>query len=114
MLNIEKVVQDNIVILRLTGELNFHTSVELRAVLEELMSTEFETLLINLDKLSLIDSSGIGMLLLASKEMEKKHGKTILIAHQFVWELLNITRLTEFFEKASDEQEAKNIAAKSA
>lgn len=114
MLKIKKVIEDNMVILRLSGELNFHTSTELRAVLEEVMSGTFGALLINLDQLSLIDSSGIGMLLLASKEMEKKRGRTILIAHQFVWELLNITRLTEFFERASNEKEAKAIAAKSA
>ncbi|MBE0448451.1 MAG: STAS domain-containing protein [Actinobacteria bacterium] len=114
MLKIKKVTQDNVVILRLSGELNFHTSTELRAVLEEVVSDEFRALLINFDELSLIDSSGIGMLLLASKEMEKKNRKTILIAHQFVWELLNITKLTEFFEKASNEKEAEAIAARSA
>lgn len=112
MLKIKKVVQDNMVILRLAGELDFHTSTELRMALEEVLSDDFGALLINLDKLSLIDSSGIGMLLLAAKEMEKKKGKTILVAHRFVWELLHITKLTGFFERAADEKEARTIASK--
>ena len=113
MLKIKKIIQDNMAIVRLSGELDFHTSSELRTALEEVLSDNFGALLINLDKLSLIDSSGIGMLLLASKEMEKRKGKIILIAHKFVWELLNITKLAEFFQKAEDEKEAKDIASKS-
>jgi len=115
MLEVKKIIQDdNIVTLRLVGELDFHTSTDLRVALEEVMANKIDTLILDLDKVILIDSSGIGMLLLAAKEMEKKNGKTILIAHKFVWELLNITRLADFFEKAADEREAKVIATRTA
>lgn len=87
----------------LAGELDFHTSSELRSALERVLGVPgLKVLTLDLTGLNLMDSSGLGMLLFASKEMEKRHGRVLLKTNRLVRELLRITNLERFFETAAD------------
>ncbi len=100
-LKIERARSERKATISLAGELDFHTSGELRTALEKVFAVPgLEVLVFDLTGLNLIDSSGLGMLLFASKEMEKRHGRVLLKTNQLVRELLKITNLERFFETA--------------
>lgn len=106
-IKVEKIYRGEKVTVVLFGELDFHTSSELRVALEQVFGTPgLKELLLDLRGLSLIDSSGLGMLLLASKEMEKRHGRVLLLTNKLVSELLEVTHLNQFFETIPEGDEA--------
>ncbi|MCL4499991.1 MAG: STAS domain-containing protein [Chloroflexi bacterium] len=98
-LKVEKQRASHKATISLFGELDFHTSSELRIAMEQVVGVPgLEELVLDLRGLKLIDSSGLGMLLFASKEMEKRKAKVSLLTNQLVTELLEITHLDKFFE----------------
>ncbi|MHB0976264.1 MAG: STAS domain-containing protein [Candidatus Aquicultorales bacterium] len=102
-IKVERTRTEHTATLSLSGELDFHTSSDLRIALEQVLAVPgVEELVLDLQGLTLIDSSGLGMLLFASKEMEKRNGKVLLKTNQLVNELLEITHLDKFFDISKD------------
>lgn len=98
-IKVKKTRSEHQATIALGGELDFHTSSDLRLALEEVLAVPgVRELVLDLKGLTLIDSSGLGMLLFASKEMEKREGKVLLRANSLVMELLKVTNLEQFFE----------------
>lgn len=80
-LNIELETRHDVLCIRLSGELDQHTADELRdkaaAVIEK---NEIRHIVLNLEKLNFMDSSGLGVILGRYKQIKQVHGEMVVCA----------------------------------
>jgi stage II sporulation protein AA (anti-sigma F factor antagonist) len=80
-LNIEFETVHDVLCIRLSGELDHHTADELRekatALIEE---NEIRHIVLNLERLSFMDSSGLGVILGRYKQIKQVHGEMVVCA----------------------------------
>ena len=77
-LNFEKI--DDILIISLYGELDHHSSEEIRAMLDDRIERDdIKNLILNFEHVTFMDSSGIGVVIGRYKKMQQKKG-TLCIA----------------------------------
>lgn len=78
-LHIELERKQTVLLVRLNGELDHHTSEELKTKIElELEKNNIKHLVLNLEALSFMDSSGIGVILGRYKQIKQRHGEVIV------------------------------------
>jgi anti-sigma B factor antagonist len=81
--------------------------VVLRERVSELLDGGNQSLLLNLEKVSYMDSAGIGELVACYKRAKEKDGTVKLLNPSGkVYDLLQLTKLEEVFETFKDEKEA--------
>ncbi len=81
--------------------------VVLRERVNELLDSGQKNLLLNLEKVSYMDSAGIGELVACYKRAKEKEGTVKLLNPSGkVYDLLQLTKLEEVFETYRDEKEA--------
>jgi len=99
---------ENVVILDLTGPLVAGVGDKiLRQSMNELVVEGWEKILLNLSKVSRIDSTGIGELV-ASIKMAKRFGSTVRLVEisQQVRHILDLSRILPLLDFYEDEEEA--------
>ncbi len=91
---------DSVTIIEIVGRVNSELEFDLAEKLEECLSEKSVLkIIINLEKVDFINSSALGILLNAHKEIEKSHGRLALSAPSpEVSSLLEITHLNSIFE----------------
>ncbi len=78
-LGIELEVKNNVLCIRLIGELDHHTAEELRLkVTDTIESNKINHILLNLEKLSFMDSSGLGVILGRYKQIKNLGGEMVV------------------------------------
>lgn len=100
--------KDNLVIFTLKNEkLNSEISPQLKAKLLILAQPDIEGLLIDLSNVEYVDSTGLGALLIAQRQMAE-HDLPVIIcgAKEPVLNLLTISHLDELFEIFASVEEA--------
>jgi anti-sigma B factor antagonist len=81
--------------------------VVLRNKFQELLEGGAKNILLNLEKVSYMDSAGIGELVACYKRAKEKDGTVKLLNPSGkVYDLLQLTKLEEVFETYKDEKEA--------
>ena len=81
--------------------------VVLRNTVQELLDGGKKQILLNLEKVSYMDSAGIGELVACYKRAKEKQGTVKLLNPSGkVYDLLSLTKLEEVFETFKDEREA--------
>jgi anti-sigma F factor antagonist len=101
---------NNSLIIRLAGELNFEAGIKLRKELEDyLFAHQPKTLVFNLKRLTLLDSSGLGVILLAARGVKQRSGTSVLITNPIVEKMLELTGVIDIFKFAQTEREAINL-----
>jgi anti-sigma B factor antagonist len=81
--------------------------VVLREKVNELFDSGQQNVLLNLEKVSYMDSAGIGELVACYKRAKEKGGSVKLLNPSGkVYDLLQLTKLEEVFETYKDEKEA--------
>ena len=102
---------DQVTILTLKGSLL--ADIQSRDVLEQITYTIQEgkvNLVVDLEELKFINSSGLGMLLTCLMKARKAGGELVLAnAPEQVNNLLTITKLTDVFSTADSIEEAKSL-----
>lgn len=93
---------------RLVGELDHHTSDDVRRKLDEVLQKEnAQHMIVNLDSLTFMDSSGIGVLLGRYKLLRNKGGKLILCQiSKPVHKLLELSGLFKIIDVYEEEMDA--------
>lgn len=80
-LTIKMEIKQNVLCIRLGGELDHHTADELRrqatAIIEE---HEIRHIVLNLESLTFMDSSGLGVILGRYKQIKHLHGEMVVCA----------------------------------
>ena len=106
-MKIEQRSKNNVEILELAGELDFHSSPELREKLQELIKKQAAKILINLKKVSYIDSSGLATFVETLQKMKRQSGRLILSdLAPAVRSVFEIAKLDHIFQLTGSEQEA--------
>ncbi|QAS50715.1 anti-sigma F factor antagonist [Halobacillus litoralis] len=78
-LNVNFVVRENVLLVRLDGELDHHEASRLRQSWQEhLQINGVEHVIVNLEKLSFMDSSGLGVMLGRYKEVQAKGNEMVI------------------------------------
>lgn len=102
----------NVIILDINGEIDLYNAPEIKENIKNQMEQGKNQIIINLDKVSYIDSSGIGVLISSLSNL-KKAGGGLKIIHVYasVRKVFELTKLTSFFDIYDSEQEALSAFA---
>ncbi|MBX7059330.1 MAG: STAS domain-containing protein [Leptospirales bacterium] len=108
-INVKK--KDNRIIFELEGSLDIYTSLDLKAALEEHVKGESPDVIIDMDRLTYIDSSGIGILIKALNYVQGIKGKlSVANLKPAIEKVFKVSGLTSYFEILSpDEFKSRSI-----
>lgn len=94
----------NLIIFELEGSLDIYTSLDLKASLEEKVTGENLDVVIDMEKLTYIDSSGIGILIKALNYVQGQKGKlSVANLKPAIEKVFKVSGLTTYFEILSSE-----------
>ncbi len=97
--------KNEIQVIELSGELDFQSSPELRDRLQKIIE-EFNKVLVNLKKVSYIDSSGLATFVEALQKVKRTNGKLVLSElAPAVRSVFEIAKLDRVFSLATSEEE---------
>jgi anti-sigma B factor antagonist len=90
--------KDGIEVIDVQGEIDMYTAPRLRELLIDLVSKGSYRLVVNLDKVGFLDSTGLGVLVGGLKRVRAHDGSLDLVCtQQRILKILTITGLTEVF-----------------
>lgn len=94
-----KNMKDEFVLIDLAGEMDIYTAQEFKKTLKELIKEKKYKLIVDLERVTYIDSAGAGSLLGGLKKTRDQKGDLWLIYSQKsgVWKFFNITNLDNNF-----------------
>ena len=96
-----------IVIMDIQGEIDLYNAPEIKDNIQKLIEAQKYNIIINLEKVSYIDSSGIGALISSLSNLKKyQGGLKIINVYASVKKVFELTKLTSFFEICDSEEEA--------
>jgi anti-sigma B factor antagonist len=104
-----KVIKDKKkVIFKLDGSLDIYTSLDLKVALEENVNGGAMDVIIDMEKLNYVDSSGIGILIKSLNFVQGQNGRFFVTNMKPVIEkVFKVSGLTTYFEILSSEDFAK-------
>ena len=90
--------KDGIEVVNVEGEIDIYTAARLRELLIDLASTNNYQLIVNLDKVGFLDSTGLGVLVGGLKRVRAHDGSLDLVCTQErILKIFRITGLTKVF-----------------
>jgi anti-sigma B factor antagonist len=99
--------KEGITILDIEGEIDLYNAPTLKNIINDLINDRKYEIILNLEKVSYIDSSGIGAIISSLSNLKKYQGALKLLNVQSaVRKVFELTKLISFFEIYSDENEA--------
>ena len=99
--------RDSIIILDIQGEIDLYNAPEIKDTIQRLIEQQKYNIIINLEKVSYIDSSGIVALISSLSNLKKyQGGLKIINVYASVKKVFELTKLTSFFEIYESEDEA--------
>lgn len=102
--------REGIILLDLKGPLTVgEAATSLREALRQLLSQGRREVVLNLDRVDYIDSTGLGAMMMCYTALRRESGRLVLLnLNRRNLELLVLTKLSTIFELFDDEQEAVN------
>lgn len=98
---------NDISIIDLEGEIDIYNVPEIRGVINKLIEQESLKILVNMEKVSYIDSSGIGALITTRSDLKNKKGNIkICCPNETVLKIFGIMNLMTLFEIFPSEADA--------
>ena len=105
-----KTVQQGAELVALYGDLDFHSSSELRLGLMKLVDRQASKILVDFKKVDYIDSSGLAAFVELFQSIKRYDGKLVLFnLNQGVRSVFEIAKLDSIFRLASSEEEALSL-----
>ncbi len=100
-------VNDSITVIDLEGDFDLYSSPKARETLLQLAKEKVPAVIINLEKVGYMDSSGIATLIEALRAMNKYGGKMVLSGlNMKTMEVIKLARLEKIFEIQENEEQA--------
>lgn len=101
-------VVENVLIVRLSGELDHHAAESLREEwVDKMYSTGITHVVVNFNRVSFMDSSGLGVLIGRYKEILQLGGKMIVChINPFIERLFELSGLFKIIERETSEEQA--------
>ena len=101
-------------ILEVSGEIDFYSSRDLRQKFQEVLDKKASKLLVDLKKVSYIDSSGLATFVEALQRMNQAGGKLVLVGlTAAVRSVFEIAKLDSIFILADSEERAASVLTES-
>jgi len=102
--------KDGIQVVEISGEIDFHSSPELRKNLTSILDQPTAKVLINLKQVKYIDSSGLATFVEALQKMKRTNGKLALTdLNPSVRSVFEIAKLDRVFSLTASEDEAVRL-----
>ena len=95
----------------LVGELDYSECAPFRMTIDRVLKHAPPSTIVDLSALEYLDSSGLGLLLSLSKEYSGHGGRLVLVTNDSVENILDITRLSSIFARATSLEEAHAMVA---
>ena len=106
-MDITKRTKGEITVLDISGEIDLYNAPEIKDIINKLIEEQKYNVIINLEKVSYIDSSGIGALISSLSNLKKyQGGLKIINVYASVRKVFELTKLTSFFEIFDAEADA--------
>jgi anti-sigma B factor antagonist len=106
-MDINKRTKGDVVVLDIAGEIDLYNAPEIKDIINKLIEDQKYNVIINLEKVSYIDSSGIGALISSLSNLKKyQGGLKIINVYASVRKVFELTKLTSFFEIYDSEEDA--------
>lgn len=106
-MDIQKRLEGDVAILSLQGRLDLTNASTLKEASKDVLESQAKKMILNLDKVDFINSSGLGALVSILKEVRNSHGALRLTnLAPYVKEIFDITQLSNIFEIFPDEKQA--------
>lgn len=107
-LQIDLTTKDQVLIIRLVGELDHHTAEKVRQQVEQKIEVNsVRHILLNLEELTFMDSSGLGVILGRYKQITQLGGKMIICAiSPSIYRLFELSGMFKILEIVESEQKA--------
>ncbi len=106
-MDIQKRIEGDIAVLSLQGRLDLTSASSLKEISKEVLAANAKKMILNMDKVDFINSSGLGALVSILKEVRNSQGSMRLTnLAPYVKEIFDITQLTNIFEIYQDEKQA--------
>ena len=97
--------KNNIVVLSIKGEIDLYNALDIKNKINDLINAKKLNIVINLNDVSYIDSSGIGALISSLANLKKYQGQMkICNVHSSVQKVFELTKLTSFFQIFDNEE----------
>lgn len=108
MLELETIRKEDVLIFQLKGKITIgEGDVVLRKKIEDSLALGFNKIILNMSRVSYIDSSGTGELVSCFKKVKEANGELKLLnISQKIKDILQIAQLMSIFEYYTDEEEA--------
>jgi anti-sigma B factor antagonist len=104
---------DNVDVLRIAGRIDLVTSNTLKDTIREHLHRQRNNLVLNLEQVDFINSSGLGSLVSILKDVRVANGNLVLSnLAPYVQEIFDITQLSNVFESFASEQEAVDVLSR--
>lgn len=109
-------IKQNVLIVRLEGEIDHHEAKHLRSSWQEHMSNQgIQHVIVNVEKVSFMDSSGIGVLLGRYKEVAQIGGEMVVCSItepiQRIFDLSGLFKIVRLQEDEEDALSTLGVAA---
>ena len=109
-MEIESKERSGVVVLSINGEIDLYNAPELKEAIQSLVDEKKIKVVVNLDRVSYVDSSGIGALISSFSNLKKQGGSLrICNVAGSVRKVFELTKLTAFFH--IDDTEETSVAA---
>lgn len=110
-LQINLEVTSNVLIVRLSGELDHHTAEELRTKMEEkILRGTVQNIILNLEHLHFMDSSGLGVILGRYKQITSRGGEMVVCSiNPLVHRLFELSGLFKILKIRENEGDALHL-----
>lgn len=107
-LHINLTTKKNVLIIRLAGELDHHTAEQLKEQVEEKINKDgIKHILLNLEELTFMDSSGLGVILGRYKRLKQVDGTMIICAiSPSIYRLFELSGLFKILQIVDSEEQA--------
>ena len=106
-MEINKRERGSVSIIDIEGEIDLYNAPEIKNTIQSLIDEQKYSVIINLEKVSYIDSSGIGSLISSLSNLKKYQGSMKIInVLASVKKVFELTKLISFFEIYDTEDEA--------
>lgn len=105
----QRKINERITVIDLDGDFDLYSSPKAREILLDLAKKQVPMVIINLDRVEYMDSSGIATLIEYLRRVGDYGGKLKLVSlNKKTMEVIRLARLETIFDICKDEQEAMN------
>jgi anti-sigma B factor antagonist len=112
IMEITKRKSGNVVVIDITGSLDIYTATDFKTFLQSNINAEHAVVIVNMEKLNYIDSSGIGMLIKSLNYVKEWNGQLQLAnLKDSLLKIFKVAGLTAYFQFISEKEFKEKYSA---